>query len=163
MNEIIEELVKQIAALEKRLEYMETVEKNVFSTATVEGLTNSRQFGQQANKAIPDDSATAAFTLTKVGAGSAVGTFLVALSGSVGTSVFSAGYVLSLAYDDATMNRDALADVGMTSVTATAALASGVCTITLTIDNDDGGNMTTYCQVIPMGCWGTDYWTLAAL
>ena len=37
MNEIIEELVKQIAALEKRLEYMETVEKNAFSTVTVDG------------------------------------------------------------------------------------------------------------------------------
>ena len=38
-NEIIEELVRQIAALEKRLEYLETVEKNVFSTVTVDGTT----------------------------------------------------------------------------------------------------------------------------
>jgi hypothetical protein len=35
MNEIIEELVRQIAALEKRLEYLETVEKNAFSTVAV--------------------------------------------------------------------------------------------------------------------------------
>ena len=39
MNEIIEELVKQIAALEKRLEYLETVEKNVFSSLAVNNDT----------------------------------------------------------------------------------------------------------------------------
>ena len=39
-NEIIEELVRQIAALEKRLEYLETVEKNAFSTVTVNGTAN---------------------------------------------------------------------------------------------------------------------------
>ena len=38
MNDgIIEELIMQMAALEKRLEYIETVEKNVFSTVTVAG------------------------------------------------------------------------------------------------------------------------------
>ena len=31
-DEIVEELVRQIASLEKRLHYIETVEKNVFST-----------------------------------------------------------------------------------------------------------------------------------
>ena len=41
-DEIVEELVRQIAALEKRLEYMETVEKSVFSTVTVTGLTTTR-------------------------------------------------------------------------------------------------------------------------
>ena len=40
-NEIVEELVRQIAALEKRLEYMETVEKNVFSTVTASGNITS--------------------------------------------------------------------------------------------------------------------------
>ena len=39
MNDgIIEELIMQMAALDKRLEYIETVEKNVFSTVTVAGV-----------------------------------------------------------------------------------------------------------------------------
>ena len=37
MSEIIEILVAKIAALEKRIDYLETVEKNVFSTVTVGG------------------------------------------------------------------------------------------------------------------------------
>ena len=41
-DEIIEELVRQIASLEKRLDYMETVEKNVFSTVTVEGIAEAK-------------------------------------------------------------------------------------------------------------------------
>ena len=49
MSEIIEDLVAKIAELENRLEYIEAVEKNVFSTVTVSGLSTLSggvQFGR---------------------------------------------------------------------------------------------------------------------
>ena len=41
-DEIVEELIMQIASLEKRLEYIETVEKNVFSTIQFTAATALR-------------------------------------------------------------------------------------------------------------------------
>ena len=60
-NEIIEELVKQIATLEKRIEYMETVEKNVFSTV------RAGRFYSGYSASLADDAATSFTPVSNIG------------------------------------------------------------------------------------------------
>jgi len=163
-DELTLTLLRKIETLENRIEYLEAVEKNVFSNITVNNRTiTGGAVGQRAYKSIPDNAATDAFTLTQVGAGASGGNFLVSFVGSVSSSLFSSCYILSLAYNTTTFTRQTYIGYGMTSEASTTTLATGVVTINMTVDNNAGSSMPVYCHVVPISCWASDYWTLAAV